>query len=135
MKTSDLSRACLRAFVDKSRAAAEALIAPDFRFTSPLDNGLDRAGYFAHCWPGSAAMRAAEVIEAVDDGDRAFVVYEVVTELKRFRNCELHRARDGRLVAVEVFFGWELPHPAPAGGFIEQQQGAPEPAVTRPASP
>ena len=122
MKTSDLSRACLQAYVDKSRPAAEALIAPDFRFTSPLDNGIDRATYFERCWPNSAAMRAAKVIEAVDDGDRAFVVYEVLADGKRFCNCELHRARAGQLVAVEVFFGWALPHPAPAGGFVEQQR-------------
>lgn len=34
--------ACLKAYVDKDRNALEALIAPDYRFMSPIDNGLDR---------------------------------------------------------------------------------------------
>jgi ketosteroid isomerase-like protein len=33
-----IARAGYRAYVDKDRAAIEALIADDFRFTSPLDN-------------------------------------------------------------------------------------------------
>lgn len=117
MKTSDLSHACLQAYVDKSRDVVEALIAEDFRFTSPLDNGIDRATYFERCWPNCKSMTGVTIIEAVDAGEHAFVVYEADTETKRFRNCELHTARDGKLVAVEVYFGWDLPHPAPPGGF------------------
>ncbi|MET0209841.1 MAG: nuclear transport factor 2 family protein, partial [Burkholderiaceae bacterium] len=92
MKTSDLSRACLQAYVDKSREAAEALIADDFRFTSPLDNQLDRSTYFSRCWPNSESMRAATVIEAFDGTEQAVVIYEAQMDHKRFRNCELHRS-------------------------------------------
>jgi len=49
-----VARASYRAYVDKDRAAIEALIAADFHFTSPLDNRIDRATYFARCWPNSA---------------------------------------------------------------------------------
>ena len=120
MKTSELSLACLQAYVDKAREKAEALIAPDFRFTSPLDNAIDRATYFERCWPNSQAMTRVDIVEAVDDGDRAFIVYESDTPTKRLRNCEMHTSRDGQLVSVEVYFGWDLPHPAPAGGFVDE---------------
>ena len=54
-------------------------------------------------------------------GERAFIVYEAATSAKRFRNCELHTVRDGKLVSVEVYFGWDLPHPAPLGGHVENE--------------
>ena len=58
-----ISRACLQAYVDKDRDAAEALIADDFRFTSPLDNALDRKTYFERCWPNSKSMESFEIVE------------------------------------------------------------------------
>ena len=124
MKTSELSRACLQAFVDKARNAAEALIAPDFRFTSPLDNALDRESYFQRCWPNSSAMRAVQIVETADSGHRAFVVYEVQTDTKRFRNCEMHTSRGDQLVSVEVYFGWDVPHPARPGQCVEPTRDA-----------
>ena len=48
-----IARACLRAYVDKDRAAIEALLDDDFHFTSPIDNALDRATYLQVCWPNS----------------------------------------------------------------------------------
>jgi ketosteroid isomerase-like protein len=44
-----IARASYEAFAAKDRAAIEALIADDFHFTSPLDNKIDRATYFARC--------------------------------------------------------------------------------------
>src|SRR5882757_6723306 len=92
-------RACLKAYVDKDRGAIEALIAGDYYFTSPLDNTLDRDSYFAICWPNSKAMKSFDFIAGAEDGERAFVVYEGETTTgKRFRNCEVHTARGGKLV-------------------------------------
>jgi hypothetical protein len=51
-----VARASYRAYVDKDRAAIEALIADDFHFTSPLDSRIDRATYFARCWPNSTTL-------------------------------------------------------------------------------
>lgn len=117
-----IAKACLQAYVDKDRSAIEALIADDFRFTSPLDNTLDRCTYFSRCWPNSQSMEFAEVSDqSADLGDRAFVIYEAVAEGKRFRNCELHTVRDGQIVAVEVYFGWDLPHPAGHGDHVDQR--------------
>jgi ketosteroid isomerase-like protein len=115
-----VARACLKAYVDKDRAALEALLADDYHFTSPIDNALDRATYLRICWPNSAAMTDVDDIHEVDDGDRAFIVYETRTSAgKRFRNCEMHTVRDGKLVATEVYFGWKLPHQVPPGAHAE----------------
>ena len=109
-------RAALKAYVDKDRDAIEALTAADYRFTSPMDNALDRESYLRICWPNSKHMAACDIVHAAEAGDMAFVVYEARTDAgKRFRNAEAHRVRDGKLVSSEVYFGWDLPHEIPAG--------------------
>lgn len=52
-------------------------------------------------------------------GETAWVVYEAATVRKRFRNVELLAVRAGRIVRTEVYFGWNPPHPARPGGFVE----------------
>jgi ketosteroid isomerase-like protein len=111
-----LVRACLQAYVDKDRAAMEALLDDGYHFTSPLDNAIDRATYFAICWPNSAAIAGFEYISGAEDGDRAYVIYEGRSSSgNRFRNCEVHTVRDGKLLATEVYFGWDVPHEVPPG--------------------
>lgn len=117
-----VARASYRAYVERDRAAIEALIDKDFRFTSPLDNRIDRAAYFARCWPNSAAISEFKFIHVVPDGDRVFVTYEGRNiGGKRFRNSEILTIRDGKIVEAEVYFGWSIPHAAPAGGFVEAE--------------
>jgi ketosteroid isomerase-like protein len=115
-------RACFQAYVDKDRAAMERLLDAEYHFTSPLDNALDRATYFEVCWPNSGMMTRFDRILEIEDGDRAFVVYEAATSTgKRFRNSEVHTVRDGKLVATEVYFGWDLPHAVPRGTHVTNQ--------------
>ena len=45
-----------QAYVDKDRAALEAVITDDFHFTSPLDNRIDRRTYLERCWPNSKTI-------------------------------------------------------------------------------
>jgi len=107
-----------KAYVEKDRTAIEGVIADDFRFSSPLDNRIDRRTYFARCWPNSENIANFRFIHLVRDGDRAFVTYEGRTRTgKGFRNTEILTIRHGKLVEAEVYFGWSLPHDAPAGGF------------------
>jgi len=125
MKTSPLSiaRACFQAYVDKDRDAVEALIGDDYHFTSPIDNALPREAYFEICWPNSEAISDFDFIYEAEDGERAFIVYEArMRGGKRFRNCEVHTVRDGKLVATEVYFGWDLPHKAPAGAHLDKDR-------------
>ncbi|MGH6850313.1 MAG: nuclear transport factor 2 family protein [Methylocella sp.] len=119
-----VARASYKAYVDKDRAAIEALIADDFHFTSPLDNRIDRATYFARCWPNSATLAGFDLIHIVPDGDLVFVTYEGrSTSGKRFRNSEVLTVHDGKIVNVEVYFGWAIPHEAAEGGFVNPEKG------------
>ena len=117
-------RASYEAYVAKDRAAIEALIAADFHFTSPLDNKIDRATYFARCWPNSDRAKSFEFIHLVADRDRVFVTYEGRgKDGSAFRNTEIVTVRGGQIVEVEVYFGWDLPHKATPGGFLGDKTG------------
>lgn len=109
----------LQAYVDKDRDAIEAVIADDYRFTSPLDNSIDRETYFTRCWPNSERMENMTYIDGAESDDTAWVIYEATSSSKRFRNAEMHKTRGGKLVATEVYFGWDLPHTASQGGFVK----------------
>jgi ketosteroid isomerase-like protein len=116
-----LVKACYQAYVTKDRAAIEALLSDDFHFTSPLDNRLDRATYFARCWPNSESTEDFDFIHVVEQDGRVFVTYEArVKGGHRFRNTELLTTRNGKIAEVEVYFGWSLPHEARPGGFVEK---------------
>lgn len=117
-----VARACLQAYVDKDRSTIEALIADDYHFTSPIDNALDRKTYFELCWPNSKALTGFDYIYQIEDGNRAFIVYEAHTDNgKIFRNSEVYTVRNGQLVATEVYFGWDLPHQVPKGKHVETE--------------
>ena len=124
MSTSPLAiaRACLQAYVDKDRSAIEALLDDDFHFTSPLDNALDRATYFEICWPNSTVMASFENLYEFEQGDRACIVYEANTTTgERLRNAELYTVRRGKLVATEVYFGWNVPHKVSRGTHSDKE--------------
>ena len=116
-----IARALYEAYRTQDREAAERLIADDFRFYSPWDNGLDQHRYFEICWPNSQRFLEIKLIDAVDAGERVFVTYEILTRKgDRFRNAEVLTIRDGRVSAVEVYFGWDIPHRVAAGEHTER---------------
>jgi ketosteroid isomerase-like protein len=113
-------RRSYQAYVDKDRQAIEGLIAADFHFTSPLDNRLDRTTYFTRCWPNSQTIKRFEFIHLVPDDERVFVNYECrTTSGKRFCNTEIITVREGKITDAEVYFGWNIPHKAPDGGYVK----------------
>jgi hypothetical protein len=58
----------------------------------------------------------------VPDGDRVFVTYEGrSTSGKRFRNSEILTVHNGKLIDVEVYFGWAIPHEAADGGLANPE--------------
>ena len=109
-----------RAYLDRDRSAIELFIAEDFHFTSPLDNRIDRKTYFERCWPNTRWLTGFDFIAVVPSGDRVYVTYVGHGDGGRsFRNTEALTVRDGKIVEAEVYFGWNVPHPAPSGGFVE----------------
>lgn len=115
----ETAKKALTAFARKDRAAMEALVGEPYSFTSPLDNALTRQTYFTRCWPNSEAFTGMAVIHGAEAGDWAFITYEGVAGEKRFRNTEAHRVVNGRIVETEVYFGWNIPHEAKPGGYVE----------------
>ena len=106
-----IARASYDAYAVNDRAAMEALVADDLRFTSPFDNRIGRAAFFEYCWPGSEGIEAFDLVHLVPDGDRVFVTYEARTQGGRgFRNTEIVTVRSGQIAEVEVYFGWSMPH-------------------------
>jgi ketosteroid isomerase-like protein len=122
MKDAAISIACraYQAYVEKDRAAIEAVIGDDFHFTSPRDNRINREVYFDKCWKNSDTITGFNFINLVADGERVFVTYEGQRcDGKPFRNTEIVTVRNSKIVEVEVHFGWSIPHEAPVGGFVE----------------
>lgn len=118
-----IARAAYGAYVTKDRTAIERLIASDFHFTSPLDNRIDRATYFARCWPVSESIQNFDFIYLVPYGDRILVTYEGHSvDGSTFRNSEILTIRDGQITEVEVYFGWPIPHRAKPTGFLTETE-------------
>ncbi|MER8438358.1 nuclear transport factor 2 family protein [Mesorhizobium sp. M1312] len=115
---SDLIRSYFAAYQANDRSVIEAVLTDDFTFTSPYDNAIDRATYFARCWPNSTLFKSVAVERICEDGNDAFVRYRCETlDGKVFRNTELHSFQNGRLHSVEVYFGAAYKD----GVFVPQQ--------------
>ena len=115
----DVARESYLAFARKDRLAMERLLAEDFRFTSPLDNHIDRDAFFQRCWPNSDSIDRFDFVYIAAAGDRVFVTYEATdAQGRRFRSTETLLIRVGKISAVEVYFGWSRPHPAAEGKFV-----------------
>jgi ketosteroid isomerase-like protein len=121
MSNADVAKQSYLAYANSNRAENEAVIADDFHFTSPLDNRLDRKTYFERCWPNNEGISSFSFVRMIEVGDEVIVTYEgTATTGRVFRNTEILTMRDGKIVDVEVYFGWNVPHDAPPGGFVGQ---------------
>jgi hypothetical protein len=85
------------------------VLTEDFVFSSPLDVGLDRAGYFERCWPGAGQGQQFDFVRVVQSGDEVIVTYEMTrTDGGRGRNTEILTFRGEQISKAEVYFGWNL---------------------------
>jgi len=99
-------RAYFGAYETENREVAETLLADDFTFTSPNDDGIDKATYFERCWPNRDPSRDQKIENIFIEGDKAFVTYLCATEGgKSFRNTEFLTFNAGRIASVNVYFG------------------------------
>jgi ketosteroid isomerase-like protein len=99
-------RAYYGAYPAGDRAAVERLLAENFRFTSPYDDAIDAAAYFARCWPQHDRMRSLVIEALAVAGDEAVVTYLLTTrDGAHIRNTERLIFDGDRIASVEVFFG------------------------------
>lgn len=97
-----------KAYETDDRTAIESAIAPEFSFTSPYDDAIDRKTYFERCWPNHETTKAMKLERVVIDGDAAYVTYLGTSKSGRsFRNTEYLTFNGGQIASVEVFFGEE----------------------------
>jgi len=108
-KLTQAVRSYVAAYENGDRAAAEALLADGFTFTSPNDSGIDRATYFARVWPDGDPGRNQQIEAIVVDGQQAFVTYSCSVDGQSFRNTEVLSFRDGQIASVHVYFGASYP--------------------------
>ena len=52
----ELVRRSFAAYMTASRADIEAILHPELTFTSPYDDHIGRADYFARCWPNAGSF-------------------------------------------------------------------------------
>jgi ketosteroid isomerase-like protein len=105
----DIAQRLYRAFAAGDREAIEEILAPEFRFHSPPDPDLDRAGYFKRCWPHSGGGAEFEFVRAVESGDELVVTYlGTRPDGSRFRNTEVLTFDGPQVAEVEVYFGWDF---------------------------
>jgi ketosteroid isomerase-like protein len=99
-------RAQFEAFRDRRREDSEALLAPDFTFTSPYDDAISRDAFFERCWPNGDRFEDLRIERVAPDADGAYVTYLVTTDTgEQFRNSEYLTVRDGQIHSVHVYFG------------------------------
>jgi hypothetical protein len=97
------------AFAAGDRSAAQHLLSDDFTFSSPVDVGLDRDGYFERCWPAAGGGQQFRFVRLVASGDEVIITYEMTgADGRRGRNTEVLTFRGDQVCAAEVYFGWNL---------------------------
>jgi ketosteroid isomerase-like protein len=99
-------RALFAAYLADNRMAVEEVIAPDFRFTSPYDDRIDKRTYFERCWRSSDWIERHELEKIFVEGDEAFVTYKCVAKGgKSFRNTEFFAFENDKIKRIDVYFG------------------------------
>ena len=99
-------RALFAAYLADDRNAVEGVLAEDFRFISPYDNGIDKGTYFERCWRGSGWIERHELEKIMVEGDDAFVTYKCVAKGgKSFRNTEFFGFENDKIKRIDVYFG------------------------------
>jgi ketosteroid isomerase-like protein len=112
MDLREQARGYYRAYERHDRGFMEENLRPDFTFTSPFDDHIDRDAWWKRCWPKEPLHQKFDFVTVMQDGDKVFVAYACTMRIPNathpdahFRNAELLTFEGGKLKSVEVFFG------------------------------
>lgn len=95
-------------WVKKDWGVVDMLLADDFTFTSAApDDHISKSTFKTRCWDTQSALIESFDLERVfGNGGEAFVKYLCRTKSgKSFRNVEYLRLKDGKVAAIECYFG------------------------------
>ncbi len=115
----EIIRAIFAAYLANDRKAVEDALTDDFRFTSPYDDEIDKATYFARCWRNTDWIERHELERIFVEGDEAFVTYKCLAKGgKNFRNTEFFSFEGDRIKRIDVYFGATYQN----GAFVRQNE-------------
>lgn len=106
--TEEIVRKWYKAWVEKDEAQFEALMTDDFTFSSAAgDDHISRSTFKRQCWDTQAKLiERSDLERVITSGNEAFVKYLChTTNGNSFRNVEYFRLRDGKVEALECYFG------------------------------
>jgi len=102
----DLIHRYYEAYETDRRDVLEEVLSLEYRFSSPVDDGIDRATYFEKCWPGHADFREFQLLQLAFDGDYALVRYDAIRhDGTGFQNVEHFEIGSECIVRTDVYFG------------------------------
>jgi len=112
-KNEKVVRQFYAAYEKKDRHMLEEIFADGFTFTSPAgDDHIDIKLYKQRCWPNAHNLKKFDLKSVMINGDEAFVLNEGWNnEGKSFRNTEHFMLKEGKIVAMECFFGVGISFP------------------------
>lgn len=86
----------------------DTVLADNFTFTSPNgDNHISKSEFKAQCWDTQVDhIKRFDLVQLFGNGNAAFVMYDCFTKNdKTFRNAEFVQLQNGRIEAIQCFFG------------------------------
>ena len=104
-----LTKGLYEAFMSGDRKFYEEHLSDDFIFSSPVDVGLDKDGYFNRCWLGAGKGGKINYIRLIESDNEVVVTYESTSsDGKKGRNTEIIGFKDNKVSSIEVYFGWSI---------------------------
>jgi ketosteroid isomerase-like protein len=106
--TEQTIRKWYKAWVEKDEGQFEALMTDNFTFTSAAgDDHISRSTFKTQCWDTQAKLiERSDLERVITSGNEAFVKYLChTTNGKSFRNVEYLLVNDGKVEALECYFG------------------------------
>ena len=111
----DIVRKWYQAWEKKDQSQFEALMADNFTFTSAAgDDHISKTAFKTQCWDTQIDFIGQFDLEQLfGRGNEAFAKYLCHTKNgKSFRNVEYFRLRDGKVEAIECYFGGKSTFPS-----------------------
>ena len=101
-----LIRDYYRAYEISDRTLVEKLLSDDFTFRSPLDDNIDRAAFFAKCWPFHEQLRRFQLDQISFTANHALMRYQAHTlDGNHYRNVEHLELANDQITHIDVYFG------------------------------
>jgi ketosteroid isomerase-like protein len=113
-KAQEIVRKYYAAWETKDWHPVDILLADDFTFSSPLDDHISKSAFKSGCWDTQIAyIDKFDLKQVIGNNDAAFVLYVCHTSNgKTFQNVEFFRLAEGKVKAVECYFGGKSSFPS-----------------------